>query len=776
MDYTGTGNSLNVRHPHSLQLIMDSLRYWVTEMHVDGFRFDLASALAREFYDVDRLATFFELVQQDPVVSQVKLIAEPWDVGPGGYQVGNFPPQWTEWNGAYRDTVRDFWRGEPSLGEFASRLAGSSDLYEHSGRRPFASINFVTAHDGFTLRDLVSYNEKHNEANGEDNNDGESHNRSWNHGVEGPTDDPEILELRAREQRNFLATLLLSQGVPMLLHGDEMGRTQDGNNNTYAQDSEITWVHWDRADKPLIEFTAAVAKLRKSHPTFRRKRFFTGSTVRTGDGEDRLNDIVWLHLDGRPMEDGDWENGAKAIGMYLNGDGIAGKDARGNTITDDHFLLYFNADGPAEVTLPPDEYAARVGRRHRHRRLRRRETARRPAATVPLAAPAAWWCCASTPSPRPSPTTRSPPRWPRCPPTPAGRRHPGRRPAAPPRRRGLRSTAHRPRETMRTPSSTYRLQITERLRPVRGRAPAALPARPRRRLGLPVAAAGRRARQRPRLRRRRPRPRSTRRAAARRAWPRCPPRPGGSGSACSSTSCPTTSASPPAAENPWWWDLLAARPGLGVRRARSTSTGRPATAGSGSRSSATTTARPRAGRSRTSRVDDGELRYHDHRFPIAPGTADDGADADTVHDRQHYELVNWRVADDGLNYRRFFAVNTLAAIRVEDPDVFAESHVEIRRWFDEGLVDGLRVDHPDGLRDPEGYLDDLAELTGGAYVLVEKILEPGEELPAAWATEGTTGYDALGLHRPGAHRPGRAGAAGRARDPARGGHGRLARS
>ena len=277
MDYTGTGNSLNVRHPHSLQLIMDSLRYWVTEMHVDGFRFDLASTLAREFYEVDRLSTFFELVQQDPVVSQVKLIAEPWDVGPGGYQVGNFPPQWTEWNGAYRDTVRDFWRGEPSLGEFASRLSGSSDLYENSGRRPFASINFVTAHDGFTMLDLVSYNDKHNEANGEDNNDGESHNRSWNHGVEGPTDDPEIRGLRAREQRNLLATLLLSQGVPMVLHGDELGRTQQGNNNTYAQDSEISWVHWDQADKPLVEFTAALIRLRREHPTFHRKRFFTGT-------------------------------------------------------------------------------------------------------------------------------------------------------------------------------------------------------------------------------------------------------------------------------------------------------------------------------------------------------------------------------------------------------------------------------------------------------------------------------------------------------------------
>jgi glycogen operon protein len=298
-------------------------------------------------------------VQQDPVVSQVKLIAEPWDIGPGGYQVGNFPPQWSEWNGAFRDSVRDFWRGEPALGEFASRLAGSADFYEHSGRRPVASINFVTAHDGFTLRDLVSYNEKHNEANGEDNNDGESHNRSWNHGVEGATDDPEILVARARSQRNILTTLLLSQGVPMILHGDEMGRTQDGNNNTYAQDSEISWVHWDRMDEPLLEFTASVVRLRKNHPTFRRKRFFTGTSVRVPDGAegDRLNDIVWLHPDGRPMDAGDWDGDARALGMYLNGHGIHGLGARGGRIIDAHFLLYFNAAGPTEATLPPDEYA-----------------------------------------------------------------------------------------------------------------------------------------------------------------------------------------------------------------------------------------------------------------------------------------------------------------------------------------------------------------------------------------------------------------------------------
>ncbi|MBS4754692.1 glycogen debranching protein GlgX [Nocardioides sp. zg-ZUI104] len=358
MDYTGTGNSLNAGSPHSLQLIMDSLRYWVTEMHVDGFRFDLASALAREFYDVDRLATFFELVQQDPVVSQVKLIAEPWDVGPGGYQVGNFPPQWTEWNGAYRDTVRDFWRGEPNVGELASRLAGSADLYEHSGRRPVASINFVTAHDGFTLRDLVSYENKHNEANGEDGRDGADDNRSWNHGVEGPTDDPAINEARARDQRNLLATLLLSQGVPMILHGDELGRTQHGNNNTYAQDSELSWIDWDRVDRPLCEFVSELARLRREHPSLRRQRFFTGTTVRTGEGE-RLNDIVWLHPEGRPMDDGDWTSGLRTLGMYLNGDGIAGRDRQGHPIHDDHFLVFFNGGDEVPAMLPEAEYSER---------------------------------------------------------------------------------------------------------------------------------------------------------------------------------------------------------------------------------------------------------------------------------------------------------------------------------------------------------------------------------------------------------------------------------
>ena len=289
MDYTGTGNTLNMRHPHVLQLLMDSLRYWVTEMHVDGFRFDLASTLARELHAVDRLSAFFDLIQQDPVVSQVKLIAEPWDVGEGGYQVGNFPPLWSEWNGKYRDTVRDFWRGEPAtLGEFAYRFTGSSDLYESTGRRPLASINFVTAHDGFTLNDLVSYNEKHNEANGEDNNDGESHNRSWNCGEEGPTDDPEVLELRARQRRNMLATLFLSQGVPMLLGGDELGRSQGGNNNGYCQDNEISWFDWEGADPVLLAWTGWLLQFRKDHPVFRRRRFFEGRPIRG------MADIGWV--------------------------------------------------------------------------------------------------------------------------------------------------------------------------------------------------------------------------------------------------------------------------------------------------------------------------------------------------------------------------------------------------------------------------------------------------------------------------------------------------
>jgi isoamylase len=358
-DFTGTGNSLNARHPHTLQLIMDSLRYWVTEMHVDGFRFDLASTLAREFYDVDRLSAFFDLVQQDPIVSQVKLIAEPWDVGEGGYQVGNFPGLWTEWNGKYRDTVRDYWRGEPAtLGEFASRLTGSSDLYEATGRRPGASINFVTAHDGFTLNDLVSYNEKHNEANGEDNRDGESHNRSWNCGIEGPTDDPEVLELRSRQMRNIMATLMVSQGTPMIAHGDEIGRSQRGNNNVYCQDSELSWMDWSLVDKnsQLLEFARKVTALRTSHPVFRRRRFFDGEPIRSGD---EVRDIAWLTPAGKEMQHQDWGHEfGKSIAVFLNGEAIPEPNARGERVVDDSFLMCFNAhDHEVEFVIPSDDYA-----------------------------------------------------------------------------------------------------------------------------------------------------------------------------------------------------------------------------------------------------------------------------------------------------------------------------------------------------------------------------------------------------------------------------------
>ncbi|GAA4603141.1 glycogen operon protein [Actinoplanes octamycinicus] len=356
-DTTGTGNSLNARHHESLRLIMDSLRYWVTEMHVDGFRFDLASALAREFHEVDRLAAFFDLVNQDPVVSQVKLIAEPWDVGDGGYQVGGFPPNWTEWNGKYRDSVRDFWRGEPSsLGEFASRFTGSSDLYQDDGRRPIASINFVTAHDGFTLHDLVSYNEKHNDANGEGNRDGESYNRSWNCGVEGPTDDPEIVILRERQKRNFLATLLLSQGVPMIAHGDELGRTQHGNNNVYCQDSALSWVDWvaAREEDPLTHFVRLLLKLRAEHPIFRRRRFFTGEPA----GDSKLPDIAWLRRDGEVMTEADWNTrSGMTMTVFLNGHGIPERGPLGEEITDDSFLLLFNPlDEDVSFTLPARDY------------------------------------------------------------------------------------------------------------------------------------------------------------------------------------------------------------------------------------------------------------------------------------------------------------------------------------------------------------------------------------------------------------------------------------
>ncbi|MFL5368437.1 MAG: glycogen debranching protein GlgX [Myxococcales bacterium] len=355
MDYTGTGNTLNMRHPNVLQLLMDSLRYWIQEMHVDGFRFDLASALARELHDVDRLSAFFDLIQQDPIVSRVKLIAEPWDVGEGGYQVGNFPPNWSEWNGKFRDTVRDYWRGQDaSLGEFAYRFTGSSDLYAETGRRPYASINFVTAHDGFTLRDLVSYNEKHNEANKEDNKDGESHNRSWNCGAEGPTNDDTVNGLRARQQRNFLASLLLAQGVPMITGGDEIGRTQGGNNNGYCQDNEISWYDWKNVDEPLLLFTRMLLDLRKKHRIFHRRRWFQGRPLHGSD----VKDIAWFTPQGKEMTDEDWSVGyAKSLGVFLNGDAIATPDEAGERIVDESFYVVFNAHHePMKFTLPEERF------------------------------------------------------------------------------------------------------------------------------------------------------------------------------------------------------------------------------------------------------------------------------------------------------------------------------------------------------------------------------------------------------------------------------------
>jgi glycogen operon protein len=358
MDYTGCGNTLNMMHPRVLQLIMDSLRYWIREMHVDGFRFDLAAALARELHDVDRLGAFFDIVHQDPVISQVKLIAEPWDLGEGGYQVGNFPPGWSEWNGKYRDTVRDYWRGaDRTLGEFAYRLTGSSDLYETSGRRPYASVNFVTAHDGFTLADLVAYNDKHNEANGEDNRDGTDDNRSWNCGVEGPTDDPAVGNLRSRQQRNVLVTLFLSQGVPMLLGGDEFGRTQHGNNNAYCQDSEISWYDWKQVDEALLDFTRQLIRFRKDHPVFRRRRWFQGRPIHGSE----VKDIAWFLPEGTEMQEAHWNDAfTKSLAVFLNGRAIPARDEAGRRITDDSFLLLFNAHHePVTFMLP----GARWGRR-----------------------------------------------------------------------------------------------------------------------------------------------------------------------------------------------------------------------------------------------------------------------------------------------------------------------------------------------------------------------------------------------------------------------------
>ena len=357
-DTTGTGNTLNMRHPHVLQLIIDSLRYWVTEMRVDGFRFDLAASLARQFHEVDRLSAFFDLIQVDPVVSQVKLIAEPWDLGEGGYQVGNFPTLWSEWNGRYRDTVRDYWRGaDRTLADFSYRLTGSSDLYGRTGRHPYASVNFVTAHDGFTLTDLVSYDSKHNDANGEENRDGTDDNRSWNSGIEGPTDDPEVLQLRERRRRGLMATLLLSTGVPMLRHGDELGHSQEGNNNAYCQDNELSWLDWENADTDFAAFCADLIDFRHKHPVFTRRRFFEGEPIFRGG----LSDINWFRPDGVEMTDDDWKTGyAKSLAVFLNGSALPDPDTRGRRVIDDSFLLLFNGHhGDTTFVLPARAYGRR---------------------------------------------------------------------------------------------------------------------------------------------------------------------------------------------------------------------------------------------------------------------------------------------------------------------------------------------------------------------------------------------------------------------------------
>jgi isoamylase len=354
-DYTGTGNTLNANLPNVLRLLMDSLRYWILEMHVDGFRFDLAATLARELHEVDRLSAFFDIIHQDPVISQAKLIAEPWDVGEGGYQVGKFPPGWVEWNGKYRDCIRDFWRGADSmLGEFALRFTGSPDLYESDYRKPTASVNFITAHDGFTLNDLVSYNEKHNAENGEDNNDGESHNRSWNCGHEGATENPEIQALRQQQKRNLLTTLFLSQGVPMLLAGDEISRTQQGNNNAYCQDNEVSWINWASADTELLDFTRKLIGLRKNHPVLCRRRWFQGQRIK-GTG---VEDIAWFLPDASEMTEEHWNNDfAKSLGVYLNGHGIHWVGPKGERIVDDNFYIILNAHfEELDYVLPPAKY------------------------------------------------------------------------------------------------------------------------------------------------------------------------------------------------------------------------------------------------------------------------------------------------------------------------------------------------------------------------------------------------------------------------------------
>ena len=629
MDFTGTGNSLNVIHPSVLRLITDSLRYWVTECHVDGFRFDLASALARELYDVDRLSAFFDVIHQDPVLSQVKLIAEPWDVGPGGYQVGNFPVLWTEWNGIYRDTVRDFWRGHSSAAQLAERLAGSSDLYAEDGRLPSASINFVTAHDGFTLADLVAYNDKHNEANLEDNRDGTDDNRSWNCGAEGPTDDPEIVELRARQQRNLLATLLLSQGVPMLLGGDELGRTQHGNNNAWCQDNELSWLHWDLDDRqqdllgvhPAADRPAPGPPGVPPRPLPRRRR---------GPGAARLPLVPRRRP---PHDPGELEQRRGAGGRPVP---------------------QRRRDGRARPTGTTDR--RRLVPRARQRPLRGRRV---HAADHPLGAAVVRRAVDRRPGGRGRRVDRAGP--------PAGAPHEpfGRRRCA---ASAGRATSPRARSDARAPDDRRR-------RPCRRRCARHVPAPAARRVRLPRRLGARPLPARPR---------------------HLPPL-------------------PVAVDD--------GPPGLDARlRRRSTRTA-SATSSAARRPSASW---PAPGSAVVLDIVPNHLAVGD----LNPWWADEAERAQVF---DYDPATGW--------YRRFFDIDDLGGVRQEDPAVFERTHRKVAELLADGTIDGLRVDHPDGLADPAGYLERLAGL-GADRVWVEKILHTGEAL-RPWPVAGTTGYEFL---------------------------------
>ena len=657
-----------MRHPHVLQLIMDSLRYWVLEMHVDGFRFDLASTLARQFHEVDRLSAFFDLVQQDPVISQVKLIAEPWDVGEGGYQVGNFPPLWTEWNGKYRDTVRDFWRGEAAtLPEFASRLTGSADLYQEDGRRPLASINFVTAHDGFTLHDLVSYNDKHNEANGEGNADGESHNRSWNCGVEGPTDDLEVLALRERQKRNFLTTLFLSQGVPMLLHGDELGPHPGGQQQRLlpGQPDRLGRLGGRPAELGADRLRRQARAAAPGAPGVPPPPLLPGRPERGSESE--LGDIAWFTPGGEHMSESDWQVGyARSVAVFLNGDAIAEPDGRGQRVTDDSFLLLFNGHHEdMDFTVPREVYGER------------------------------WEPVLDTAAPR-----RGRP--------PHGQ---GRRARDP----GVAVDPGAPTGGLSAPV-TGPAQATDRhlpaaaatgLRLRRRRRRAALPARPRRLARLPLPRAAGDARLDARLRRRRPRAAERGPRRRRRVPPALGRRRKQLGMGVVVDVVPNHMAVPtPASLNAALWSVLRDRPASPYARWFDVDWAAQERA----------MLMPVLGRRIGEVVADGEitldrdgdeplLRYFDHVFPVRPGTED--LPMDELLDRQFYRLAHWRVGDEELNYRRFFDIDTLAGVRVEDEQVFAETHAVLLALVAEGRVHGLRIDHPDGLADPRGYLQRL---------------------------------------------------------------------